>query len=77
MARETVRLRTAALGDDAALVGAAELGPARLVDDPLAVFTEPVSSTVGVRPAEVSRGCRETRARAVGTGIAVDAVAPG
>ncbi|WBB51142.1 ROK family transcriptional regulator [Verrucosispora sp. WMMA2044] len=77
VARETVRLRTAALGDDATLVGAAELGFARLLDDPLAVLTEAVPSTVGARLAEGSRACPETRARPVGTGIAVDAVGPG
>ncbi len=37
VAREHVRLRTAALGDDATLVGAAELGFAALLADPLAV----------------------------------------
>ncbi|MEV4711751.1 ROK family transcriptional regulator [Micromonospora sp. NPDC049374] len=48
VARETVRLRTAALGDDATLVGAAELGFARLLDDPLAVLTAPVPPGAGV-----------------------------
>ncbi len=39
VAREQVRLRTSALGDDATLVGAAELGFAPLLADPLGVLT--------------------------------------
>ncbi|MFI7446487.1 ROK family protein [Nonomuraea sp. NPDC049714] len=39
VARERVRLRTSALGDDATLVGAAELGFAELLADPLGVLT--------------------------------------
>lgn len=35
VARERVRLRTSALGDDSTLVGAAELGFADLMTDPL------------------------------------------
>ncbi|MBB5139125.1 putative NBD/HSP70 family sugar kinase [Thermocatellispora tengchongensis] len=38
VARERVRLRTSALGDDATLVGAAELGFRRLLADPLGVL---------------------------------------
>ncbi len=38
VARERVRLRTSALGDDATLVGAAELGFAELLADPLGVL---------------------------------------
>ncbi|MGP3936074.1 ROK family transcriptional regulator [Nonomuraea sp. KM88] len=39
VARERVRLRTSALGDDATLVGAAELGFSDLLADPLGVLT--------------------------------------
>ena len=39
VARERVRLRTSALGDDATLVGAAELGFSTLLADPLGVLT--------------------------------------
>ncbi|MEU8250033.1 ROK family transcriptional regulator [Nonomuraea sp. NPDC048916] len=39
VARERVRLRTSALGDDATLVGAAELGFSELLADPLGVLT--------------------------------------
>ncbi|SBT46398.1 ROK family transcriptional regulator [Micromonospora narathiwatensis] len=38
VAKERVRLRTSALGDDATLVGAAELGFSRLLADPLGVL---------------------------------------
>jgi predicted NBD/HSP70 family sugar kinase len=38
VARERVRLRTSALGDDSTLVGAAELGFADLMADPLGVL---------------------------------------
>ncbi|MFV2101000.1 ROK family transcriptional regulator [Micromonospora sp. LOL_024] len=41
VAREHVRLRTAALGDDATLVGAAELGFAPLLADPLGMLADP------------------------------------
>jgi hypothetical protein len=49
VARESVRLRTAALGDDATLVGAAELGFAPLLDDPLGICVPvPQDTTTGL-----------------------------
>ncbi len=46
VARERVRLRTSALGDDATLVGAAELGFARLLTDPLGALARAAAPPV-------------------------------
>lgn len=40
VARERVRLRISALGDDSTLVGASELGFSRLLEDPVEAFTQ-------------------------------------
>ncbi|MFI7078863.1 ROK family protein [Micromonospora sp. NPDC049903] len=62
VARESVRLRTAALGDDATLVGAAELGFAPLLDDPLGMLAPTPGGTAG-RCATPTTARREPPAR--------------
>ncbi|MFG2054325.1 ROK family protein [Micromonospora sp. NPDC048930] len=54
VAKERVRLRTSVLGDDATLVGAAELGFSDLLADPLGVLARPAAQPVTATPSPVA-----------------------
>ncbi|MEV0570805.1 hypothetical protein AB0I21_57035, partial [Dactylosporangium sp. NPDC050588] len=62
VARERVRLRTSGLGDDATLVGAAELGFAPLLANPqhlLAFGTAATPARTGTRDSQLLRATTE------------------